>query len=153
MRMRQANARKVLIVQRRDTVGHGEPQSFTYRPPAPGSSLPEARTSDCLLERLMGERNRKDLPTLWGWEGQDDSLTCLHCYLSPAFRKTLKWLIIKASGASACWDGKDHVLAGAGLGEAGTARRVQGGGPDFHSTLGVGDGRGERAGGRKLGEP
>lgn len=41
-------------------------------------------------------------------------------YLSPASRKTLKWLIIKASGALACWDGKDHVPAGAGLGEAGT---------------------------------
>lgn len=55
VRMRRPNARKVLIVQRRDAVGHtvgrGEPQSFTYRPPSPGSSLPEVRTSDCLLER------------------------------------------------------------------------------------------------------
>lgn len=51
------------------------------------------------------------------------SLTC--------FQKGFEELIIKASGASACWDGKDQVPAGAWLGrgwhsEAGPRRLVQG---------------------------
>lgn len=49
------------------------------------------------------DRGRKDIPVVQGWEGLNDSLIHLFTfYLLQASRKALKWLIIKASGASAC---------------------------------------------------
>lgn len=49
------------------------------------------------------DRGREDIPVVQGWEGLNDSLIHLFTlYLLQASRKALKWLIIKASGASAC---------------------------------------------------